>query len=113
MNTVRLFIRCFVFSVSALLISSCSQKDPVDNFLDEYEEVVTKWEKSGKSLSLVEISEISSQQIKLGEKANELKQGNKWSDAQLDRMNKLIQRQAKVITSKSGLQSPQNSPRQW
>ncbi|MEM4261101.1 MAG: hypothetical protein QXG00_07705 [Candidatus Woesearchaeota archaeon] len=71
----------------------CSS-NPIDEFLDEYENVVEKWESKANSSTITfnDINELNQATLKFSEKAEELKETYEFSSNQLDRYIELTSR---------------------
>lgn len=69
MKKILLLLSAFLF-----ILIGCSN-DPVDEFLNEYENVVEKWESKANNgtISLSDINELNQASLKFSEKAEELK----------------------------------------
>lgn len=85
-----------IFPITSLLILvlwGCST-DPVDQFLDEYENVVETWESKAdnSAISVSDINELNQASLKFSEKADELKKANEFSSSQLKRYMELSSR---------------------
>lgn len=67
-----------------LFFIGCSS-DPVDQFLNEYENVVEVWESKANSstISLSDMNELNQAILKFSEKAEELKRAKDFSSDQL------------------------------
>lgn len=85
-----------------LFLLGCSS-DPIDQFLDKYEEAVVKWEKlsNSGSISVDEISEMSKDNIELSSAGEKLKSGSEWTDSQKKRYLDLSTRFSKAMMKMS------------
>lgn len=85
--------------VSTLFIFLACSSNPVDQFLDEYENVVKQWESKANrgNISLTDINDLNQASLRLSEKANELKNANEFSSAQLKRYTELSARLSKAF----------------
>lgn len=80
------------------LVGCGGSRNPVDQFLDHYEEIVKKWEsKSSGTLSLDDINEMNKLNIDFADKLKQLQTGDKWSSAQHKRYLDLSTRFSKVL----------------
>ena len=80
----------------------CNNKNKVDNFLDEYENVVVKWEQKAKkgNLTFQDFSEINAETLKLAEKEEQLKDKSvkNITPEQQEHLYKLMTRLTEVTT---------------
>ncbi|MGQ9847438.1 MAG: hypothetical protein ACUVQP_08070, partial [Bacteroidales bacterium] len=69
-----------------LIFMGCSS-DPVDEFLNEYENVVETWESkaNNKTISFADLNDLNQANLKFLERADELKRANDFSSSQMKR----------------------------
>lgn len=97
MKKVLLIISVFVF-----VLVGCSI-DPVDEYLNEYENAVEEWESKANSstITLTDLNELNQATLKFSEKLNELKKAEDFSSDQLERYAELSSRLSKAFLKMS------------
>lgn len=94
-------------ATSCLLLAGCGgSRNPVDQFLDQYEEIVKEWESKGSSLSLDDLNELNKADIDFAEKAKNLQTADQGSSEQMNRYSDPTTRFSKVM-----LKMSQNPPK--
>lgn len=83
----------FITIVFLFALIGCSS-DPVDEYLNEYENVVEQWESkaNNSTITLNDINELNQASLKFSEKAEELKKAHEFSSNQLKRFGELSSR---------------------
>ncbi len=81
-----------------LVLAGCGgSRNPVDKFLDQYEENVSAWKNKGSKISIDDINEINKANIDFAKSAKELQAAGQWSDSQLKRYSDITTSFSKVL----------------